>query len=476
MRVFTSNPTLTLMDGVDVSQPLAPTAVSAKAPYDTDSSLDGISSRWSFCTALDWATTATAGTVIATLPVSPFSDFSFNATNPYLNPYPASLLGIGSKYWRCTMKYRVFIPASSFHRGVLQVVWYPGTVYNQASRDPTNIAPNVLFEVAAGAVMDITVGFAAQTPVLPVHHMSPSFGGTTYNSFGSANGFLEFRVATKLTAPTATPLKIVVLVCAVDVEFYGQCSTLATEFNSWPLYGVRVESGTVGDSGQTITEVVLVPRAPLLGSSMAGYTVTSAAAMMQQYQYCSRTTNVGAGNRGITYTTRNTLGGRCAFSLDDSMQTIISDFPSTIPTLGDIVLSMFCGWQGTQRFAFSISSISAGMIYLLQDAPFTSSTTTTRADSFVAYTGYPYPLVDNATEVIYVSSPFLSTDTYCKSGSLKNTEAQDTLNTSMIWEGDTLGVGLRLDVWKAYGSDITPVMFRTTTRLRLYNIPLYPTS
>lgn len=475
-RMFDSYPTLSQMDGVDISQTLAPTSRSGKAKYETPAQLDEVVSRWTHLASLDWSTTAAAGTVLGTFPVTPFSDFLYDVVNPYLLPSPASVIGMGSRYWRATLKYRVYIPASSFHRGVLQVVWYPGTSYTASARDPTNIAPNVLFEVEAAKIMDITVGFAATTPVLPVFHTSAYTGAASYNAYGSVNGFLEFRIATRLSAPTASPLKVVVLMSVCDYELFGQSSNIPTESFSWPYYGVRVSAGTVGDNADSIIDVVLVPRAPRLGASMAGYSIESINAVLQQYQIAHVANSFGVSTTGFAFSTGNSVGERTAFATDVNMQITNTDYPSTIPTLGDLILSMFCGWQGTQRFAFAVANVSAGYLNFCQDAPFYNSTSSSRADALATYTGLNHALGDNISENIYISAPFLSTDTFAFSGSRKTSSIQDSQYVFMVWEGDTIGASARFLVWKGYGSDISPVMFRTTTRLRLYSNTRYPST
>ena len=124
-------------------------------------SFESFFNHWTLYKYFDWSTEDSAGSILGSIPVTPMVGVTNDTTIVYLGP--AGFTGLLFAYWRGTMEYRIVIPVSKFHRGILQVFWVP-EYQSVPAGDVTNIAFNVIYDVTACEETQIKVGYAKAAP------------------------------------------------------------------------------------------------------------------------------------------------------------------------------------------------------------------------------------------------------------------------------------------------------------------------
>lgn len=477
-RTLSQLPSMSNVEGVDPSASVSLTPASGVRLVDPDLSIDSITSRWTHRATINWPTTTASGTILGVMPVVPTNGFSFASPEPFVNLSPAGQICFGFEHWRGTNHYKFFVPASSFHRGTLQVSWVPGTTYTPSTRDPTPIAPNVLYEVSAGESLEIEVGYAAQTPYLRANFLTSLQANVAIDGLGSANGFLIISVATKLTAPVAGSVDIVVLQAMTDLEVNGISPCVDSEYFSWPIWGVRTQSATVGNAPHIERKVTLVKPAPRLGAAISGYDVTSLRSLLQgmSVSNSAKFTTTETTNRiGVVLHTGSSIAERTAGGWDSAMQLDFSSPYNTIPIYQDLLLAMFCGYIGTSRYQLAFEGVK-GVMLLGTAYDFPNMTTTTWAtdEVYPMYTGVFCPMDEFSTTPICVSMPLTLSQCYEFSGAAKTAYVSDALRLYVFYKYCQFENNSGVVVSKGYGADVSPVIFRCSTRVKLTTALRFP--
>jgi hypothetical protein len=169
--------------------------------------------RWTIIDTFTWDTAATALTNIETIPVTPYFGKqtlgAFYATT-------AGFVGFPFTYWRGGMEYKLIIPSSVYHRGMLQVLWCTDT--GIPVTDVTQILHNEIFDVEAGSEYTFTVDWSKRSPAF----LNSGFQSkTTGSDSGNSNGFIIFRVISQLQAMGGSaPITCVLMARAMpNMEF-----------------------------------------------------------------------------------------------------------------------------------------------------------------------------------------------------------------------------------------------------------------
>lgn len=158
---------------------------------------DTLCSRWTLVKKFEWTTLRESGDDLAMIPVTP-SYSQTDSNRVFLTT--AGFLALPFTYWRCDMEYKIVIPVSSTHRGMMQIYWTP--IGSVGTGDVTNVSYNTIVDITAGTEHTVSVGYAREDPFLQNRLMNDNMAILPQ---GAANGFLQFRVVNPLysTSPTA---------------------------------------------------------------------------------------------------------------------------------------------------------------------------------------------------------------------------------------------------------------------------------
>lgn len=252
--------------------------------HEDESSFDYIFQKWGLIGTVSWAPTDAAEDELIMYPVSPFVS-RFGMTTGACFP-PVGFVGFPFQYWRGTMEYRIIIPISKFHRGVLQVSWTP--VPTVSTTDITNTQYNHVLDIGTCSDWTFTVGYAAARPVLDnIPHL---FGAAILSTFG-ANGAVRISVVNPLTSQVETAsTRIFVFARALpDMDFSVPRSVMTVLEDDGTLStrdfitGFRIQGKALGDEVQQTKSFVLVPHTSLpVKDVVSGETVRSVRALMQK--------------------------------------------------------------------------------------------------------------------------------------------------------------------------------------------------
>jgi hypothetical protein len=196
--------------------------------------------RESFLTQFDWLPSDSPETLLQNFRVSPMN---WAMLSDEIHHTPSSFVGLLFDNWRGTIKYRIQICSSNFHKGRIKIVYDP---YYQATNE-YNTNYTYIVDVAENKDFTVEVGWGSPYPWLrtstpgldPVPFSGSAFGSPS--SF-SSNGVLSIFVVNELTTPNSpAAVKINVMVsCGDDIEF-GAPSNRLTNYTYFPQSGYEAD-------------------------------------------------------------------------------------------------------------------------------------------------------------------------------------------------------------------------------------------
>lgn len=214
--------------------------------------------HWTQVAQFTWTNADTGD--LGEVKVSPFFQDSYTGTE--LNLTSAGYVGLPFTYWRGSMRYKIVIPVSQFHRGVLQICW-SGSPGVSITGDATNQLHNIMYDVTADQEIEFTVGYSKTEPVSESVVLSNTFPAISQTSW--YNGGLLFKVINRLTAPVDTaPAYIRVYAKAEPDMRFGVPKThdwgvAEGVLAAYPFFFTWVPQGAVGDEDVEEEDTVLVP-------------------------------------------------------------------------------------------------------------------------------------------------------------------------------------------------------------------------
>jgi hypothetical protein len=258
------------------------------APLSQDEGAFGyLFQKWTLIRVAHWSLSDASNDDICNIPVSPFVSAlgtAVGATFPV-----AGFVGLPFAYWRGTMEYKLVIPMSKFHRGVIQVSWAP-SMATLESTDITNVRFNQILDVGTQNTWEFSIGYANQDPMLETFlHTSTA----SIISLTGCNGVLNIKVVNPLISQSETAsTDIFIFARAADDMKFGTPRTFIVPTNADGSQGscndfntsIRLQ-GALGDQDiPTTSRFVLVPSTTFDSKSICvGEDVQSVRALMQKF-------------------------------------------------------------------------------------------------------------------------------------------------------------------------------------------------
>jgi len=260
------------------------------ALHEDEMSFGYLIPKWTIIGQYVWSTTNVPGDVLATIPVTPY--FA-NSVLGAIYPTVAGFIGFPFTFWRGSMEYKVIIPASVYHRGMLQVYWVSDA--GAVSGDPTQILLNEIFDVEAGSEYVFKVAWSDLRASL----RNSGFQTTAHQDISNSNGQIVFRVVSALQAVGgAAPVTFCVLARGcddLDFSFPRQFGTLVNGVGSAvPLSQIaRFQGKNVGEDEEDESHSFdLVPNNTKnfdkISSATSGEKVQSVRALIQKFTCINR--------------------------------------------------------------------------------------------------------------------------------------------------------------------------------------------
>ncbi len=253
-------------------------------PSDDCSSFASLFSRWTLINNFAWSDTATTGTILFSIPVTPGY---FHGSDTVWNMNPMAYVGQAFNYWRGDLEYMIYIPVSKLHRGTVQFIWEPMN-YSVSASNPTNVSRNQIHDVSTGRQVIVGVGYAREKPCLSYVPMPD--GSTTIIPIDYTNGFLTCRVVNSLMSQNSgTTVQISVFVRSKNMHF-GMPADTQIFYNSvsGQVFANPLESltyqGALGDEDTSVPQLYqLVPESSYpLTEILWGEDIQSVRVLMQK--------------------------------------------------------------------------------------------------------------------------------------------------------------------------------------------------
>lgn len=237
-----------------------------------------------------WDVTDPILSPLVTVPVCP--GYCWNATTETvikMHPTVPGFVGLPFSHWRGSMKYKIVVSASAFHRGVLQISWIPnGSLY--PNDDVTNLTLNTLFDIAETNTKEIEIGFSREKPLLENRYFTDD---SMIKPYGACNGYFSITPVTPLVSPNSGAV-VSILVYAMggdDLEFQYPRDTFMYDNIGFPPGSIPISFGVVLEgvdlpegTGNEVDCVALVPKPMVYPTAeiLSGETVGSVRQLLQK--------------------------------------------------------------------------------------------------------------------------------------------------------------------------------------------------
>ncbi len=182
-----------------------------------------IAQRESYIGTLTWTTSQAPDSLVSIVGITPrhLRTGSYGTvTSLYYTPM--CLMTEMFRFWRGTIKVRVKIICSKFHKGRLRFTWDPIGDLTTFPVDSSNVAFTRIVDITEEQDLTFEIPFVQDRAWLLCKGASNTqMGPSVTNTFGITNGTMSIRVLNALTAPvTTSSIRVVVFVSGgADLEF-----------------------------------------------------------------------------------------------------------------------------------------------------------------------------------------------------------------------------------------------------------------
>jgi hypothetical protein len=259
--------------------------VSAPLAQD-EAAFNYLFSKWILIGSAEWTPSQEPQADIVNFPVTPFISRTAESAGAVYTT--AGFVGYPFSYWRGDMEYKIVVPLSKFHRGVLQVSWTPDI--STIPIDITNVRFNHILDFGACASWEFSVGYASALPMLPV---IPKVFNSTILSLAGANGMISITVSNPLIAQSEiAATRVFVFARAKPNMDFAVPRTICQHTSadgslSAPVdfaTSFRLQSGALGDDKKDVEYFCLVPSTTFPTKDVcSGEHVDSVRGLMQKF-------------------------------------------------------------------------------------------------------------------------------------------------------------------------------------------------
>lgn len=476
------------MDGDDTSEIAA---LSRTNGISIDPGINGITdfdegsceylySKWTCVSKFSWQAGQAAGTVLGYVPVTPFLSLEPEMSDNGALYTTAGFVGYPFHYWRGDMEYKIVIPISKFHRGVIQVCWSPDS---NAGGYSTNQVFNHMLDIGDTACWQFDVGYAVAKPMLTTIGYEQS---ASFPPLDSCNGVLSFRVVNPLTAQVETAtVDIIVFARGKNNMKFGVPKTLTVPVN----YGnvretptdfvtaIHFQKGAIGNEECDSGEFTLVPESNADYMDVCiGEDFKSVRALMQKFSQdlnAGRYMSPAAGDYGGVWLVPHALPPPIANQGElTSPNMSFGTTPSQNFSWGGYYAAMFVGVAASTRYKFSSTTGGRTQPIGVSHFPIAKGLDLGPIRRFSINSVNPMMVVDNllgaeVTVPYYFNYKYLKTYMGYSVTTLAEGEAHGRLDTIEMPANNENAVSRTVVMYRAFGPDLRLSMFRVTPRIKI---------
>ncbi len=245
-----------MLASAHISVPVQKLTVDPKQELSIDPSMHGLAKedelaisylkdKESYFGMTSWSTSDSVGTQLFNLRVNPMLQSRVDINNVSAvkvanRVYPTPLSYVGNLFaqWRGTIKIRVKVVASKFHKGRLKIQYDPrGDISVTAPAE--NTVYTQILDIGEQDDITIVVPYHQDLPWLTCDHTTAdnwSVGNSLAPRIGTDNGLISFRVLTNLTAPSSGNVNLLFYVSGGDDFEFANPSEAVGVFGTPPSF------------------------------------------------------------------------------------------------------------------------------------------------------------------------------------------------------------------------------------------------
>jgi len=378
-----------------------------------------VCSKPMFLQTINWSTSATPGTVLASWPATP--GFCASATTTTASPTFLAYASHMFNYWRGGISYQLNFHCNSFYSGSVGLAFLSGlyTVVSPVTLATTESAPKVICDLKNSTTCNFDVPFVSNQAWNRVRLASRTSTGTGFTYAGLLNkdvstGLMVLYVQNPLVAPATVPTTIYINLFSSgssDFQLSSPCTQLYLPVpavapdpelrkrsvkRGWVARSNTVPPGVVQAAGEDLANTHRMVDKP----SIAKDTKFNAATIGEQV------TNLRQLTRCFSYSDNyDMLSGEC-LTVDPAYYNY--DATTSLCTRLDRVARLYCFFRGGMRYKFvpTPTTIVNGTCMV-----FTSTTASpTAAAPVIVPPAGPFPFADEvsfSTTCSTITNPFV---------------------------------------------------------------------
>lgn len=179
-------------------------------PEVDELALDYVLSRPSYAHACSWTDTAASGDALMRIPVTPGLAHTID---DFIYTTPLFYFSRAFLYWTGSIKYKISVVCSKFHRGRVRVAYVPRDAAILPNVDYTNTTFNTIIDISTDKEVEIEIPWSQSLPWLPTKQV----GINDTSTYEFVNGTLVFQVVNELRGPVSpTDVSLIVTATAGD--------------------------------------------------------------------------------------------------------------------------------------------------------------------------------------------------------------------------------------------------------------------
>lgn len=248
--------------------------------HDTDElAIQNISKIESYIGGADWTTAQPGGIRVIGMPVTPFVGMVDNRTLPPTENVktlaPCGFAAFPFKYWKGTVRIRVQIVASAYHKGRLLLEWDPVA---SATTVESQVQYTRVIDIAQERDFSFDVAWGSYRPALEVGYWDDmaviSAAAAPSASFLRHNGSFAVRILNPLVTPgdITDPVRIMLWVSCPDLEVHNPLDNKLLYCTYQPTapeaINVQAQSGDIGDQEAPMNSPTGAPVIDYVGGNL----------------------------------------------------------------------------------------------------------------------------------------------------------------------------------------------------------------